>query len=499
MILYISQHALTHKVFTKYNEHIQSPNVSRVFNGYGISYEDLYPRILMSYAHNKNNNIESYLTNRFGGLDNMRVMADSGAFTAYYSGDPIKIEEYRDWVYKWGHLFDMYATFDVLRDPIRSWQNYEKLRRWGLRPLPVFHQGSPMSYLERYIECNNFVGLSRAQRKSHANAHKWVTECMARAERTNAVYHGFGITSPQLLRNMPWFTIDSSSWNTGLRYGFIAIFSLEKKEMYRVKFGSKDLLSNHDINQAIRFCGFNPRKIYEHRPGAPLVTDTAREISCLNLLAYQLMIGHLNNNLRLDITRDRLAEIKDYLKIQETKCLQLHVKRTELKLAKTIREAAEYVKSVVSGEQREQKIINSQAQNEQVQQQTQQIEQASAATQSKNAGEQEAQRRSAVNKKSASTHTQNLNAAQSKTSALTNAQAPIPINNIFTTIQGEGEQTGLPIVMLRLQGCGVGCVFCDTKETWKLKPEDELELIDNSDKVFAKNNSYANLNTRTNS
>jgi 7-carboxy-7-deazaguanine synthase len=41
-----------------------------------------------------------------------------------------------------------------------------------------------------------------------------------------------------------------------------------------------------------------------------------------------------------------------------------------------------------------------------------------------------------------------------------------PVNDIYPCIQGEGCQTGLAMIMLRLQGCPVGCPWCDTKETW---------------------------------
>lgn len=43
-----------------------------------------------------------------------------------------------------------------------------------------------------------------------------------------------------------------------------------------------------------------------------------------------------------------------------------------------------------------------------------------------------------------------------------------PINNIYFCIQGEGCQVGIPMIMLRLQGCEVGCPWCDTKETWDM-------------------------------
>ena len=40
------------------------------------------------------------------------------------------------------------------------------------------------------------------------------------------------------------------------------------------------------------------------------------------------------------------------------------------------------------------------------------------------------------------------------------------VNEIFTSVQGEGMWTGMPATFIRLQGCTVGCPWCDTKYTW---------------------------------
>ena len=45
------------------------------------------------------------------------------------------------------------------------------------------------------------------------------------------------------------------------------------------------------------------------------------------------------------------------------------------------------------------------------------------------------------------------------------------INEMFETIQGEGAHTGIPSIFVRLQGCPVGCPWCDTKHTWEIKEE----------------------------
>ena len=52
-----------------------------------------------------------------------------------------------------------------------------------------------------------------------------------------------------------------------------------------------------------------------------------------------------------------------------------------------------------------------------------------------------------------------------------------PVNDIYTCVQGEGVQTGVAMVLLRLQGCAVGCPWCDTKETWDFATKNETSNI----------------------
>lgn len=51
------------------------------------------------------------------------------------------------------------------------------------------------------------------------------------------------------------------------------------------------------------------------------------------------------------------------------------------------------------------------------------------------------------------------------------------VAEVFATIQGEATFTGAPSVFIRMQGCPVGCPWCDTRATWEVHEEDCLATL----------------------
>jgi 7-carboxy-7-deazaguanine synthase len=65
-----------------------------------------------------------------------------------------------------------------------------------------------------------------------------------------------------------------------------------------------------------------------------------------------------------------------------------------------------------------------------------------------------------------------------------------PVNEIFESIQGEATWTGTPSVFLRLQGCDIGCPWCDTKASWMPASSPEAKALSLSE-ILAKTDAAA--------
>jgi 7-carboxy-7-deazaguanine synthase len=56
------------------------------------------------------------------------------------------------------------------------------------------------------------------------------------------------------------------------------------------------------------------------------------------------------------------------------------------------------------------------------------------------------------------------------------------INSIYRATEGEGVFLGRPQIFVRYQGCHVGCVNCDSKDTWNFDEGEDFQI----DQIFQK-------------
>lgn len=195
------------------------------------------------------------LHDAFGG--NIMLFGDSGAFSAQTQGAKISLEDYAAWLHRWGKQLTVYASLDVIGDDPASIKNLRELERQGLRPLPVFHAGSNFKTLEAYCEQYPYVALGGMVGKPQLGP--WLVRCFKIAAKHGAVFHGFGQTRREFMMDFPFYSVDSSSWTNGVRFGIITLWDERAGRLVKAQVG--DHRSVYRVAELIRLHGGDPAKL----------------------------------------------------------------------------------------------------------------------------------------------------------------------------------------------------------------------------------------------
>jgi len=178
--------------------------------------------LMLSYYYDKK--IAKKQMRRFRKLG-LHIMLDSGAFSAWKSGIEINIDEYIQYI-KDNHI-GKYIVLDVVGDSEKTYENLKYMESKGLQPVPVFHLGSGLKYLQQlvdeeyyYICLGGTVGSSREKRT------EFFDKCFKRFPDT--YFHGLGMTDPKLMVKYPWFSVDSTTWLIGRKLCKLATMEGEK-------------------------------------------------------------------------------------------------------------------------------------------------------------------------------------------------------------------------------------------------------------------------------
>ena len=163
--------------------------------------------------------------------DDFAFFLDSGAYSAWSRGTAIDLDEYIAFIKANIETIEVYACLDVIpgvpgksatskqRDEAaeQSWQNYLYMCANSLDPLPVYHYGEDVRFLDRmldhgcsYIGIGGLVGIPSDKRRA------WLDRVFAKLTDAKGMpiikTHGFGMTSVPLIFRYPWYSVDSTTW-----------------------------------------------------------------------------------------------------------------------------------------------------------------------------------------------------------------------------------------------------------------------------------------------
>jgi hypothetical protein len=185
------------------------------------------------------------------------VFGDSGAHSARTLGLSLTVEDYAAWCHRWDEQLTLYANLDVIGAPEATWRNQKQLEARGLTPIPVFHTGEPWHYLERYLEeGHTYIALGKLLGNPLADLLPWLDRAFKLAQG-RAVFHGFGMTVWEVLRRLPFYSVDSSKWLEGERFGVATLYDDRTGTWSRFLLRDKGaVLRNREL---IRSYGLDPR------------------------------------------------------------------------------------------------------------------------------------------------------------------------------------------------------------------------------------------------
>lgn len=159
-----------------------------------------------------------------------KLFIDSGAFSAFTSGVSIDINEYIYFLKKLKP--HQYAVLDDLTDPDLTLRNQAIMEKAGLHPIPTFHVGEPLKYLDDYMKRYDYIALGGMV--GAENLETWLKGVWQHIYRTKPrlKVHGFGLTTQGHIQPYPFYSVDSSSYLAPPRFGVVPLWSPGKKVLY---------------------------------------------------------------------------------------------------------------------------------------------------------------------------------------------------------------------------------------------------------------------------
>jgi len=183
-----------------------------------------------------------------------RTFLDSGAFSFLVLGYQGKVSEqdiekkvdayirnYSTWVRKHGEArFDFHITFDYRVSAPVTFKMTKRLQELGLRPTPVYHGDSSISWLMKYIDLG-FPLICLAKRfflNDHSGLLHFYDQVFNICEKHRVALHGLACTGREAW-SYPWWSIDSTKLvkNAGMgillywdHRGILKIVSVSKSD-----------------------------------------------------------------------------------------------------------------------------------------------------------------------------------------------------------------------------------------------------------------------------
>ena len=178
--------------------------------------------LLVAYPYLNKKTIQHIINFEQENPEALRFLLDSGAFTAFSSGKPIKLDDYCFFLDNLPFKPWKYFALDVIGDKDQTIKNYDTMLSRGFDPLPIFTHGSSFDVIDYYYSKTDYIAYGGLVNQPKNSLIYYINEFQKKVAGRKS--HLLGYTSMAGVKNFKPYSCDSSSWEGGARFGNADIY-----------------------------------------------------------------------------------------------------------------------------------------------------------------------------------------------------------------------------------------------------------------------------------
>lgn len=218
--------------------------------------------VLASFFYFKDQDLDAW--------PNLTFVGDSGAYSAWSVGATLTTKDLAEWAIQWRHRLKWTASLDVIGNPVKTYSNWrDMVDVYGVHAIPSIHFGTNPAELDKYARRGaDLVGLGGGGMAPAKAQMRWLISVFkyAREHHPDMQFHGWGRTSTQS-RMLPFYSIDSSSWTSGFRFGSFRVTDPSKGDKrIALSTNGKDAYQPEVAKLLTSYYGLSPKQVSRSNP-----------------------------------------------------------------------------------------------------------------------------------------------------------------------------------------------------------------------------------------
>ena len=182
-------------------------------------------------------------------------LLDSGAFTYMNkAGSNLNWDNYIDDYANFINKYNVQYFFELDIDSIVGLKEVERLRNkleflTNKKSIPVWHKSRGLEYWKKMCINYNFIAIGGIVTKEIKSSQYDVFAPLLKiASKNNCKVHGLGFTNLKGLEKYKFYSVDSTSWLSGNRFGAVYLFNGTTMKKQNKKEGQRVITTKTAIN-----------------------------------------------------------------------------------------------------------------------------------------------------------------------------------------------------------------------------------------------------------